>query len=241
MKEKTLVLLSENSLKPLRRKVLALSGAVRNLNKQIANQVSNQITALNEKNTCRVTETNTESKYIQFRCNNGNAAYNLRLNYAEGATSQYEITLLRGYEFKRSTLYTGYASSAPQIVSKELVRLEVDGVQQTGFAVFAEGFAFEHLVLNYKVKFSTGTVDVTLVVSSSGIKVMETTSDASAIPLTTGFITSTDSGSAIKPVVTHDNVMMFTIGTTNKATFEKTETAGNSTVKTIDFVGGVVI
>ena len=222
---KSMPIMTDKHLKPLQRKILALSGAVRNLGK------------LNDKYTCRVTEANTESKYIQLRCNNGNAAYNLRLSYADGAASQYEITLLRGFEFKRSTLYTGYTASAPQIVSKELIRLEIDGVQHTDFAGLEKGFSFEHLVLNYKVKFSNGTVDVTLVVNSCGIKIFETTSDATAVPLTAGFVTSTDGGSAIKPVCIHGNVMMFTIGSTNKATFEKSETVGNATVKTIDFVG----
>lgn len=222
MKEKSMPIMTDKHLKPLRRKILALSGAVRNLNK------------LNDKYSCRVTEANTESKYIQMRCNSGKSAYNLRLHYAAGEARQYEINTLRGYLFKRESLYTG---ASVQIVSKEMVRLEVDNVTYTGFDVFTEGFSFEHLVLNYKVNFAGGTVDVTLIVNSSGFKVIETTSNANNVPLTGGFVTSTDGGSTITPVCIHGNVMMFTIGDTNKATFEKSEVVGNTAIKTIDFVG----
>ena len=224
MKDKSIPIMTENHIKPLRRKILALSGAVRNLNR------------LDEKNTCRVSSF-VAGQSVSFRCNNFKQAYYMGLNYTQNAGSCYEITTLRGYGFNRGSLYTGFSEDSaytPHITAKKLIKLTIDAVNYTDFSVLEdENFVFHNLNLSYTVTLDTGAqILVTLIVNSSGFKVIETVKEGT-VALRKDAITS----STLVEICKHSNVFVFTNGGVDKPIVEKIEDYGTTVIKTIDLVG----
>ena len=221
---KSMPIMTDKHLKPLRRKILALSGAVRNLDR------------FNDKNTCRVSSF-IAGQSVTFRCNNFNQAYNMTLNYDKNAGACYEITTLRGYVYNRGSLYTGFSqgtSFTPQITAKNFIKLTIDGVSYTDFNVLEdENFVFRNLNLSYSVTLDVGaTVLVTLIVNSSGFKVIETVKEGN-VTLKKDIITS----NTLVEICKHSNVFIFTNGGVDKPILEKIEDYGTTVIKTIDFVG----
>lgn len=225
-------------IQSIRMKILALSGGMRNVLKSLEkeqNKVSCSVSSVRDESGNDVDiSTPDDIAYVNIKCGSESLYHWLRLRLADNQVNTYEVSMLSGWGFIRTSVYSTSGAT------KTLKGVFIDDTYYASPTntklkqLLALDTSFKQLTLNYVVTEDNDTkFNVTLTINADGISITESTTDGTLVK-------DLISGTYVKSKLTHGtSAKVFTMGdTAGLPYFERLATYSNVVVKRILVKGG---